>query len=400
MFRRLIHERLVVGAKLGGVPDEAPQVPLQRDFQKETRRLRLVPEALDKVVDLDLRKDNDLDRSRLLHRLRLLRVRWGKTESARGKGTFRETWRLRWEPEMEVALIEAAPWGNTVEEAAGRFAVERAEQAAALPELTKLIEVLLVAELPAAVARVMRLLEDQAALTSDVAHLMDALPPLVAASRYGNVRQTDAALLAHIAAGLAARICAGLGPACASLNDEAAAATLRRVNAVHAALATLDDDALRTLWIETLRRLAANETVHGLLGGRCARLLLDDQFLTVDELAVRLARELSRANVPATAAAWLEGFLSGSGTVLLYQPTIWTLLDDWLDTLTPEHFTATLPLLRRTFATFAAPERRQMGERVRQGKSTGPRAGLPTDEDIDETRANLLLPTLVALLGE
>ncbi len=396
----LIHERLVVGARLGGVPDEAPQVPLQRDFQRETKRLRLPPEALDKTLDLDLRKPNDLDRSRLLHRLRLLRVPWGKTESARGKGTFRETWRLRWEPEMEVALIEGAPWGNTVEAAATRFAIDRAAQASTLHELTKLIERLLLAELPDAITPVMRTLEDQAALTSDVSHLMDALPPLAAASRYGNVRQTDVSMLGHLVTGLVARICAGLGPACASLNDEAASAMLQRVNSTDGSLATLADEALRAPWIEALRRLAEDDRVHGLLAGRCTRLGFDADHFSPEETAAFLSRELSRANAPAKAAAWLEGFLSGSGLVLLHQPVLWGLLDGWLDSLKPEHFTEVLPLLRRTFSTFASPERRQMGELARRGGTdSGPRqAG--RDEDIDEARANRLLPTFASLLGQ
>ncbi len=397
---RLIHERLVVGARLGEVPDDAPQVPLQRDFQRETKRLRLLPEALDKTLDLDLRKPNDLDRSRLLHRLRLLRVPWGKTESARGKGTFRETWRLRWEPEMEVALIEGAPWGNTVEEAATRFAVDQAAHASTLPELTTLIERLLLAELPEAITRVMHALENQAALTSDVSHLMDALPPLAAASRYGNVRQTDVSMLGHIVTGLVARICAGLGPACASLNDEAASAMLKRINSTDAALATLADEGLRAPWTEALRRLAENDSVHGVLAGRCTRLIFDADNFSPDQTAAFLSRELSRANAPAKAAAWLEGFLSGSGLVLLHQPVLWGLLDDWLDSLNPEHFTEILPLLRRTFSTFASPERRQMGELARSGGTgSGPRH-TERDEDIDEVRANRLLPTFTALLGQ
>ena len=396
----LIHERLVVGARLGEVPADAPQVPLQRDFQRETKRLRLAPEALDKTVDLDLRKDNDLDRSRLLHRLRLLGVLWGKTESARGKGTFRETWRLRWEPEMEVALLENAPWGNTVEEAAAQFAIDRAARAVALPELTRLIEQLLLAELPEAVVRVMHALENQAALTTDVSHLMEALPPLAAASRYGNVRQTDVSMLGHIINGLVARICAGVGPACASLNDEAAGLMRRRVDATDAALATLDDETLRVPWQDALRRLAENEHVHGLLAGRCARLLFDGSRFSPEETAARLSRELSRANAPAQAAAWLEGFLSGSGLVLLHQPVLWGLLDGWISSLQPEHFTETLPLLRRTFATFAAPERRQMGELAKQGGMGNARARRgPVEEDVNEGRASRLLPTLAALLG-
>ncbi len=396
----LIHERLVVGARLGEVPDEAPQVPLQRDFQRETKRLRLPPEALDKALDLDLRKPNDLDRSRLLHRLRLLRVPWGKTEAARGKGTFRETWRLRWEPEMEVALLEGAPWGNTVEEAATRFAIDRAAQATTLQELTTLIERLLLAELPEAITRVMHALENQAALTSDVSHLMDALPPLAAASRYGSVRQTDVSMLGHIVTGLVARICAGLGPACASLNDEAASAMLKRLNSTDAALGTLADEALRAPWTEALRRLAEKDGIHGLLAGRCVRLIFDTGNFSPEAAAAQLSRELSRANAPAQAAAWLEGFLGGSGLILLHQPALWGLLDGWLDSLNPEHFTEVLPLLRRTFSTFPSPERRQMGELARRGGTGSSPRHLERDEDIDEARANLLLPTLAALLGQ
>ncbi|RYD49789.1 MAG: hypothetical protein EOP83_24750, partial [Verrucomicrobiaceae bacterium] len=80
---QLISNRLIVGDRLGTVPEEAAQVPLQRDLQKEQKRLRLPAEALDKTVELDLRKPNDLDRSRLLHRLRLLKVPWGTSIQAR-----------------------------------------------------------------------------------------------------------------------------------------------------------------------------------------------------------------------------------------------------------------------------------------------------------------------------
>lgn len=394
----LIRERLIVGDALGAVPGNAPQVPLQRDFQKETKRLRLVPEALDKTIELDLRKPNDLDRSRLLHRLRLLRVEWGKPEAARGKGTFKEAWKLRWEPELEVALIESAPWGNTIAEAAASFAIDRGRECATLPELTKLVEAVLLAELSDAVKRVMQQLENQAALTSDIGHLMDALPPLAAVLRYGNVRQTDASMVGHIVTGLVARICAGLPPACAALNDDAAGEMLTRINAAHSALATLADDDLRVPWSATLRHLANDDSLHGLLAGRCTRLLLDDAALDAEAAATRLSRHLSRATAPAQAAAWIEGFLAGSGLVLLHQAQLWNLLDGWLGSLTADHFTEVLPLLRRTFSTFAAPERRQMGELAKRGGGSAP-VTAAREEDIDETRANRLLPTFALLLG-
>lgn len=101
----LIQKRMVVGERLGEVPERTPMVPLQRDLQAEQRRLRLKPSALGKEQDLDLRKATDLERSRLLHRLRLLDVDWGVPSESRSKGTFRETWTLAWRPEFDVELI-------------------------------------------------------------------------------------------------------------------------------------------------------------------------------------------------------------------------------------------------------------------------------------------------------
>jgi hypothetical protein len=64
-----------------------------------------------------------LDRSRLLHRLNVLGIRWGMMErEGAGKGTFHEIWRVEWEPELSIKVVEAAVWGNTVIDAATGFA--------------------------------------------------------------------------------------------------------------------------------------------------------------------------------------------------------------------------------------------------------------------------------------
>jgi hypothetical protein len=394
---RLVEQRLIVGELLGTVPEAAPTVPLQRDLQAQQKRLRLPPEALDRKLELDLRKETDLDRSRLLHRLLLLAVPWGKPDRAsRSKGTFREAWALRWEPEFQVRLIENAPWGNTVEEAAGRRTLDRAAKAAGLPDLTALVETLLLADLPAAVEQVMQRVQSAAALTTDVTHLMDALPPLAGVLRYGNVRQTDAAMVGNVVEGLVTRICIGAPPACASLSDEAALEMLARLNATHSAIATLERAELRELWLATVRTLAADETLHGLIGGRSHRILFDEHELDAPGLARSLSRSLSRASAPNHAAAWLEGFLRGSGLLLLHQPQLWALLDAWISGLSADHFTAVVPLLRRTFATFPAPERRQLGELARRGAADAvvlSQTG-ESDEDVDEERANRVLPIL------
>lgn len=416
----LVRDGLVVGDALGEVPDAAPAVPLQRDLARLQRSLRLKPAAEAKELDLDLRKDTDAARSRLLHRLRLLGVEWGvpARSSVNSTGTFRESWRLHWQPEFAVRIAEAAQWGTTVEEAAVNKAVGTARAAGELAELTGLVETCLLAGLSGALPAVMRVLADCAALDTDVAHLAGALPALVRALRYGDVRGTDHGALAEAAAGLADRVCVGLPPACVGLDADSATAMRARLDEVHGAIGLLGSDpdragdgdggggGLAERWAAALRSLARREPTAGpatgapgLLRGRAVRLLLDDGRLDSAAAARRLRLVLSAANSLADAAGWVEGFLTGGGALLLHDPRLLALLDEWLTGVGAEVFTDVLPLLRRTFAGLEAGVRTTIGSRV----AAGPLGGAPAPDtpggELDAARADAAVPVLALLLG-
>ncbi|MFD7435075.1 DUF5682 family protein [Streptomyces sp. NPDC059861] len=410
----LVHDRLVVGDVLGEVPEAAPAVPLQRDLARLQRRLRLKPEALERELELDLRKETDAGRSRLLHRLRLLGVAWGEPAMSRGStGTFRETWRLRWEPVLSVRVAEAGVWGTTVSAAATAKAESDATTAQGLAEVTGLAERCLLAELPQALPVVMRILADRAALDTDVGHLAQALPALVRSLRYGDVRGTDTGALAEVAAGLAERIFVGLPPACAALDTEAAEEMRRHVDAVHTAVGLLDEAPaaghgdLRGRWHVVLRVLSARDTVPGVIRGRAVRLSLDDGELAQDEAARLMGLVLSPGTPPGDAAAWIEGFVGGGGggMLLVHDERLLGLVDGWLTGVPAEAFTDVLPLLRRTFSAYEPGVRRTLGELVRRGpgqrgstKAAGP--GTPGfGTGLDTERANAVLPVVRLLLG-
>lgn len=396
---RLIERKLIVGEVLGQVPPETPAVPLQQDLAREQKRLRLAPEAAQRVLDLDLRKENDLARSRLLHRLKMLDLPWGELEDASGKkGTFHELWRLQWEPEFAVKIVEAAIWGNTVPAAAAAKAKNVAAESADLPSLIRLLDDALLADLPEAVDHLMERLKNQAALATDVAQLMDALPALAQILRYGNVRQTDSSAVSTVVGGLVARICIGLPGACASLNDEAAQAMFEKIQAVNGAVTLLQNEGHSASWTRAIEILMDQVGVNGLLAGRSARILLEAEKLAPAEAARRMGLVLSPANDPVNAAAWVEGFLKGSGLHLLHDDELWRLLDSWVAALPADVFTNLLPLLRRTFSTFSAPERRQMGEKAQQTR--GSQAARPvSDIQFDHRRAEAVLPLVAKLLG-
>ncbi|MGN6370535.1 MAG: DUF5682 family protein [Phycisphaerae bacterium] len=407
----LIHNKLIVSESLGTVPTEGPIAPLQLDLQRQQKRLRLSPDPEQKTIELDLRKPNDLERSQLLHRLNLLDIPWGRSPkgfTGRSKGTFKEPWQTQWEPEFAISLIEAGVLGNTIYDAATALARQTAAKATDLPPITSLLEKVLLADLPEAIRFLMHRVENLAAVTADLKQMMAALPALANVLRYGNVRNTDTSLIAHVVNSLATRITIGLPTACTSLNDEAAQEMDSLLATTHAALQILNapdpntqDPSPNTLfpdWLRTLETLSNQSTLHGLLAGHTTRLLLDAKHITTDTAANHMSLALSPAADPARAAAWVEGFLKGSGLILLHDDALWNVLDDWLTNLSPDAFSSTLPLLRRSFAHFPAPERKQMGQRVNHGsRKTARTTFFPAD--IDERRAAATLPLLQKILG-
>jgi hypothetical protein len=391
----LVVRRLVVGEALGAVPDDAPAVPLAVDLRAQARKVRLKEDALEKTYELDLRKPTDLARSRLLHRLRLIGVDWGTPAraAARNLGTFRETWSLAWRPELAVDIVEASVWGTTVAAAA---AAKVADAPGSLVELTAAVEAVLLADLPGALPPLLAALDARAAADTDVAHLMEALPALVRALRYGDVRATDTSALDHVADALLVRIRAGLPAALTALDDESATVLRRRITEVHAAVALREKPDVRAEWLDTLADIAGRDDVHGLVTGQLVRLLLDGGRIDAAEAGMRLSRALSVGSPPPAKAAWVEGFLEGGGLLLVHDATLLGVLDDWVRGLDRDTFTDVLPLLRRTFGSFAAPERRSLGDRLARGPAGTPSAA---DADLDVELAAAVLPTVRILLG-
>lgn len=392
---KIVREELVVGHRLGEVPEDTPMVPLQQDVSRLQRRLRLKPDAQPKEVTLDLRRENDRERSRLLHRLNVLDVHWGEPVEARGLGTFKEAWRLEWQPSLAVDLIHAGRWGTTVEAAAGARASAAAQDRDSVAALAALADAVLLADLPAALEAVLRALADLAALDRDTADLMAAVPPLAGILRYGDVRGSDTSAVAGVLRGIVLRSAVGLPGAGVGADEETGTKLAELVDGVNSALALLEDADLTRAWRESLRRVANAGRLPGTLSGRATRLLHDVGQLDSTQVAQAMARALSPGEEPERGASWIEGFIGTSGLVLVHDPELLRVLDDWIEQVGPDAFTSVLPLLRRAFSVLPAGERRRLGERLKRGAQAAPEQAAP----LDLGRARPALETLARLLA-
>ena len=128
---------------------------------------------------------------------------------------------------------------------------------------------------------------------------------------------------------------------------------------------------------------------------------LDAGRITTDEAGVRMSRALSAAAPAPAAAGWAEGFLAGSGLLLVHDDKLLALADGWLAGLSADAFAAVLPALRRTFGGFAPPERRAIGQQAARLDGSGRRPAVVASatDDLDSERAALAASGVALILG-
>lgn len=407
---QLIENELVTGQKVGSVPDSIPVVPLQRDIEQLVKTTRLTKHwenteeawlgatAAAPQGGIDLREESGRLKSQFLHRLNLLDIPWGRLMELnrhQSAGGFKEFWKLKWSPDFAIRIIEKGAWGNTLEVACVNFLTKKTAETTTLPALTTLVKQTLNADLPAVFDALLRKLENLAALTTDVYHLMEALPPLAQIVRYGNTRGTDVQAVQMVVQHLVPRICIGLPAAVLNLDEDTSREAFGKLMAVNRALGLLNEPSFFNQWFDCIGHISDNLRVNGILTGACTRILFDKKVRSEVETAIRMEYSLSQATPPLEAAQWLEGFLQGSGLLLLHNNSLWNLLDTWVDGLNEDVFRDTLPLLRRTFSRFPAPERERMLNLAKQGQVV---ERIAQATDYEEERAARVLPLVRRLL--
>jgi hypothetical protein len=182
------------------------------------------------------------------------------------------------------------------------------------------------------------------------------------------------------------------------IKQEVAVELFQKLLATNHAINILDDPIHLKRWNEVLTQITTMQYVNGLLTGACTRILFDKEIFDIPEAATQMLYALSSGNEPIYSANWLEGFLHGSGLLLIHNQNLWNILDSWVDGLSMAGLKAILPLLRRTFANFSAVERQKMLELAKLGQLDDP----PESEamvSIELARAKQVVPIVKTLLG-
>jgi len=365
----ILEQKLYIGEQVGAIGDDVPQMPLAKDLAAWQKKTRLKADDIDVEVRVDLRSEAGLLKSTLLHRLTLIEVPWGRLiEAEAGRGTFREVWMLRWKPELSVALAEALIYGVTIEQASGNAARERAKASPSVTEVADLIRAALVADLAEAATDCITYLQALAMRASDLTDLMQAVAPLVRVLRYGTARKLPEEALRALIVSLSAEVNAGVRTGSHGLDEETTAKRVQAMQQYDEALRLFGDEGLAQAWRVQLGAMVEDAQVTAALAGLSLRRLHDGRSWEMERVAAAFSRQMS-GHAPQHSGAFLEGFMSGGGEVILHDSALLRLVDAWLSEISEQDFVESLPLLRRSLSGFDSVSRRRLMELVKQSRN-------------------------------
>ncbi|MDX8054500.1 DUF5682 family protein [Lentzea sp. BCCO 10_0798] len=343
------------GGKVGRLHPSTPAPPLVNAVQELLRTHGLDQEG---KVALDLTDPEALERSRILHRLRVLRIPGFERTSGPSGGAqpqLEEQWTLRPVEERLAALIEAAENGATLEEAAG-VALERRSRNAQLEELAAILFDAVLCGISALSGRVKQTLNEGVRETGDLAALGSVLSGVLGLWRHDRLFGTrkDPLLGSVIDVGTARVLwlIEGLhgGPAPADPHRLKAMAATR--DAVLHARSALSLDVVDVTGVAT--RVSNDVQAPPDLRGAALGLAwtLGSQ---PDVSKVRSIRALGD---------WLTGLFAVAREEVLASPDLVGVLDELVSAMDEEEFLVALPALRLAFSYFPPRERETIAATV------------------------------------
>lgn len=126
--------RVFRGDRRGRLSARAKLPPVVEDIRRQLHELNLVPQPRYREAEIDLLQPDDLLRSQVLHRLRILgiagfkRIDGADFVARDDLSRLWEVWRISWSPDYDATSIEAARYGTTLVDAATQRLTERARQ--------------------------------------------------------------------------------------------------------------------------------------------------------------------------------------------------------------------------------------------------------------------------------
>lgn len=374
------------GERRGKLHADTPRPPLIHDVRSELENHGLAPGSGQRKVDVDLTNETGLEKSRVLHRLNVLRIPGFKRTRGPTWATdpvLEERWEIVEVFEQESAIIEASAYGATLAGAAGARLEEMATAAEGdLAELTNVLGAATFVGMDALGSRVLANLHALAGKESDLGRLGTALKRLLALYRHdtllGSARSEALGIVVEAAYERGLWLVEGITGGAAPADDGVmiAVAAIRDALRFAGHARGLNADRARGVM---KRRSVDGDAPPDLRGAALGFLWSMGSFATTEEAEEHAVRALRRSSQPNELGDWLAGLFALAREEVLYgeeheddheeetkkrDNSLLSVLDATVAEMSQEDYLIALPALRLAFSYFPPREKERLAKRV------------------------------------
>ncbi len=365
--------KVEVGTAIGFLPEGVSKTPIQDDFYRQLKTLKLEKYRTNVAEDLelDLRENRrvksekaaflDLHRSFFLHRLNTLEINFVKYIATNKERTWGEKWILKWTPECEIEIVESTLRGETVELAVAFEFKERLEKCEKISEAAKVIDTACKCGMIDYMEMARTTLQKLAVDTGDFVEIAETTRKISIIISYGDIRKYETSHFIPIMQQLFLRGTLLLVEA-SSCNDEAAKRMLTAINDMNIVASEYYKVVDEKLWLEKIKELSELDDKNPKLSGYAMAILMEKNILDNEKLTSEVSRRLSPGIDADLGAGWFEGLSMRNKYALLSRMSLWQQLSEYITSLDNEEFKRALVFLRRAFGTFEASEKNRIAE--------------------------------------
>jgi hypothetical protein len=358
------------GERAGRLAKGTPRPPLLLDVREELRRHALAPTPHAQSLTVALRDPEGRARSRVLHRLRVLKIPGFTRDRGPAWATdalLEERWTLAAPLEQEVAIIEASEWGATLEGAAlARLEAALVDAQGRLSVLAEVLGAAVFVGIRGLEASVMESVARAVGAEPSFAELGRAASKLLDLTLHGelfdaqNASQLDSVLVAAFDRGL--WLLEGLtGGGAVDEGEVAAVVALRDL--LQRGPAEISRARERADGVLSRRSVDA-QTPPAIRGACLGALWSLGRLGETSEAVEHASRAVRSAALPTVIGELLSGLFATARTEVLEAPELVRVIDDVLVGLGDHEAMVALPSLRLAFSYFPPVERRRIAERV------------------------------------
>ena len=374
------------GERRGKLHADTPRPPLIHDVESELAQHGLATVEAQRKVDIDLTDAAGLSKSRVLHRLAVLRIPGFKRTRGPDWATdpvLEERWELAPVFEQESAIIEASAYGATLASAAGACLEEAAARAEGdLAALTNVLGAATFIGMDSLGNRVLSTLHALAGRESDLSRLGNALHRLLALYRHdtllGSARSEALGIVVEAAYERGLWLVEGISGGAAPADDGVlgAVAALRDALRFAGRPRGLNGDRARSVMT---RRSIDGDAPPALRGAALGFSWSMGSFASTEDAEAHAVRALRRASQPDQLGDWLAGLFALAREEVLYGEeheedleeetekrdcSLLSVLDTTIAEMAQHDYLVALPSLRLAFGYFPPREKERLARRI------------------------------------